>query len=250
MRVDVLLILFSLVGATGAESSGSPAQRHHLQEVQPRSQTLNYRANYSADFQHYSDVLCDGEAPVLVVHCFGRNMTILNTSDESIMCKEMEEPVIENGTSYECRNTCVDADCQGIYRYKDSFFDPIGGPFGSIFFMCEGDTWEQVDAVFIFRGGTTNGTCAASASSTASGRNYHVGRLGISCPIGSGPNREYVYDDTYADCISLGSFTLDLANNDDPNDILGCVSGMPCEGQQCSFPFLNFWLEAILGHFL
>jgi hypothetical protein len=142
MKVNVALILSTSFGAIGAKNSVSQSSMRRLQVVQPLPQTLNYRASYSADFQYFSDVLCDGPEPLLAVNCFGKNMTILNTSDPTINCTLLAAPLVENGTSYECKNSCVDTACLSVYRYKSEFFNPLDGSFGSVSFMCEGDTLD------------------------------------------------------------------------------------------------------------
>jgi hypothetical protein len=64
-------------------------------------------------------------------------------------------------------NTCVNFGCENVYRYYSNIFDPIYGPFGSIFFPCEGDSLDEINAYFDFGyGTTTNGTCIASPSAT------------------------------------------------------------------------------------
>jgi hypothetical protein len=246
--MDVLLLVYAMVAAIGTQNS---VAMRHLPELPALPQTLHYRANYSADFQYLSHPLCDGPVPVLYVTCSGRNLTILNTSDETILCHRLDEPLTENGTSYQCENTCEE--CQTVYRYTSTLFDPLAGPFGSIFFLCEGDTLDEIDASLVYSGGGTNGTCAAPGAESV--RNYHIGRLGISCPVGSmrrnifyDPNREYVYDDTYFDCVSKGSVTQDIAFA--VNDVFACVTGMRCEGPACSFPFWIFGLKRTFPNFM
>jgi hypothetical protein len=218
--------------------------------------TSNYRATYSADFQHFSEVLCDGAPPTLLVGCKGSGMTILNTSNARIVCEPSQQfrlfSNVTSSTAYECTVNCTesDADCLAFYRYKTpNPFLPLNGPFGSILFRCEGGTVDEVDAAFVYRGGTTDGFCGASTSETAMGRNYHIGRLGVSCPVGDGSSlREFVYDDTFVDCRNDGSFVIDL-NPIDAVDIFACVSGMKCGGDECSLPFLDFWIEADVPKF-
>jgi hypothetical protein len=219
----------------------------HMQQL-----TSNYRATYSADFQHYSDLLCDGGPPVLLLSCKGPSsgMIILNATNDSIVCRETTQfRLFSNVTStvYQCEPTCVDSDCLNVYRYKAETFFPLNGHFGSIVFMCEGNTVDEIDAAYVYLG--ADGYCDTSSSTTASGRNYHIGRLGVWCPAedGSG-NREFVYDDTFTECRSKNAFTLDLAQVDD-TDIVACVNGMKCEGKQCFFNFSDFWMEADVPKF-
>jgi hypothetical protein len=73
------IVSFSLVFVViAAQIWGYHAPMRLLQQ-QAVPQSLNYRANYSADFQYLSHALCDGPPPLLTVMCFGK-MTFLNTS--------------------------------------------------------------------------------------------------------------------------------------------------------------------------
>jgi hypothetical protein len=194
-----------------------------------------------------SHALCDGPPPLLTVTCSGK-MILLNTSDASIQCDKLQEPLIENGTSYECRNTCVGLDCENVYRHYRDVFDPIKGPFGSIYFLCEGDSLDEINAYLEYGyGTTTNGTCTASPSATEPVvlQNYHVGRLGVWCPDGS--RHDYIYDDTYIGCYSPDTFVQDIAYTQ-VDDIVVCASGLPCEGT-CSFVFSNFFIQSQVINF-
>jgi hypothetical protein len=219
-----LMALVMVEAATHSEQSNDPRQ---LQQ-----QTLNYRANYSADFQYRRSTNCDGDAPILQVSCSGQGMTTLNTSDTTINCEKLGVPLYANGTTYECRNTCNETTttaCSDIYLTEQ----PSVSLFGSIRFMCESDDVREVEASIAYLAGTNNGTCAASA--TESRRNYHIARLGISCPVGS--IRGYVYDDTYFECRGLGTFTFDYAITDQDPDVYVCVDGDFCGAEACNFAF-------------
>jgi hypothetical protein len=249
-----LWLVFIVLFFRNTTSSGTKIDHEVERHLQSTPQTT-YRANYSADFQHFHEVLCDGAPPVLLVGCKGPSsgMTV-STSDDRIVCEESDQfSLFQNATStaYECTINCTETDaaCQSIYSFETELFDPIRGPFGSIFFQCEGNTVDEIDAAFVYRG-TSNGTCNASTSDTISGRNYHIGRLGVLCPVGNGSSdHEYVFDDTFAECRSLDSFTIDL-DSIDSTDIFACVSGMKCGGQECFFPFLEFSVEASVPNFL
>jgi hypothetical protein len=104
---------------------------------------------------------------------------------------EINGAAVRDGTTYECRNTCEGTFCDSIYGL---------GKFGSIWFMCEGDGYRQVDAVYTFLGGK-DGSCGSSSSTRS--WNFHVGRLGVLCPIGI--DRDFVYDDTFGECRDLGA---------------------------------------------
>lgn len=146
---------------------------------------------------------------------------------------------MENGTSYECINTCTSEStppCTSVYVASDDVND---GPFGSIRFVCEGENFDQIDAVFTYMGGESNGTCVASANTQS--RNFHIGRLGVSCPADGGTN-DVIYDDVYFDCHSKGSFVADTSN-DAAVDIYTCAAGENCNGQQCEVVFSDFYLH-------
>jgi hypothetical protein len=218
-----LMTLVMVEAVTHSESNDS----RQLQQ-----QTLNYRANYSADFQYRRSITCDGDAPILQVSCSGQGMTVPNTSDATILCTKLE-PLYANRTTYECRNTCNETTttaCSDIYL-AEVFSRDI---FGSIRFMCESDDVREVEATLVYLGGINNGTCEASATTTS--LNYHVARLGISCPVGSGTSRGYVYDDTYFECRGLDTFTTDFATDQDP-DVYVCISGDTCGAEACNFAF-------------
>jgi hypothetical protein len=231
-----ILSLMTLVMVEAATHSES----NDLRQLQ--QQTLNYRANYSADFQYWRSTNCDGDAPILQVSCFGKGMTVPNTSDTTILCEKLDVPRVTNGTTYECRNTCNEtaAVCSDIYLTEEIYADI----FGSIRFLCESDDVREVEASLVYLGGINNGTCDASAFTTSP--NAHVARLGISCPVGS--SRGYVYNDTYFECRGLDTITLDYLT--DP-DIYVCISGVTCgASQSCNFAFNDLLVRAELPRFL
>ena len=100
--------------------------------------------------------------------------------------------MINNGTSYQCVNTC-DSTCTQVYEASGNIVD---GPFASIEFMCEGNDIGQVDALYTFVSGN-DGVC--TSGSTTVSRKYHVGRLGVLCSTDS--SRAYLYDDANVDCL-------------------------------------------------
>jgi hypothetical protein len=200
---------------------------------QLQQQTLNYRANYTADFQYIRTINCDGDAPILQVSCFGQGMTVPNTSDTTIVCTKLQEPQIFNGTTYECRNTCnatTAIACSSIYLTEEFYADV----YGSIRFMCESDDVREVEASLTYLGGINNGTCEASA--TDNSLNVHVARLGISCSVGF--SRGYVYDDSYFECRGIGSSSFDFARTDqDPR----CLCLFFGEGLWCRSLQFRLW---------
>lgn len=195
--------------------------------------TYLYRATYQADFQHLRDFVCTAAAPILQVSCYGTAMNITNVSDPSIQCTMMDEPNVINGTSFQCVNTCTTT-CAAVYEAFNSVSD---GPFASIEFMCDGDNIQQVAAQYTYVSGI-DGLCEFTSSGQS--RNYHVGRLGVSCPSGTTGGREYVYDDTYAECSFGGSVSpgiaFDIPGGNAP-DSYTCITGDSCDGAPCSVPF-------------
>ena len=209
------------------------------------NQTLNYRATYKADFQHLRDFQCVlSEPPVLELTCFGSVMTIVNISDPFILCSKLDDSNINNGTTYQCTTTCTD--CFNVY---ENFGAADDERFGSIEFMCEGNDYRQVDADYIFTSGN-DGQCDSRSDPVT--RNYHVARLGVSCPTTSS-NRKYVYDDTYVECTIGGSaspgFPLDLSLVGE-EDVYFCITGDNCLGMACTVPFDEIRIRATLPSFL
>jgi hypothetical protein len=229
----VFWLMTLIIVAVAARSDSN--DRRQLQQ-----QTLNYRANYTADFQYWRSVNCAGDAPILQVSCYGQGMTVPNTSDTTIVCTKLQEPSwrVPNGTTYECQNTCnrTTTECSSIYLaevYNTNLF-------GSIRFLCESDDVREVEASLVYLGGNRSGACEASVSDT--GNNLHMGRLGTSCPVGS--SREYVYDDTYFECRGLGSRTFDFARTDQDPDVYVCRSGEVCGTAACNFAFDDLIVRA------
>lgn len=229
-----------MVGGGDAMASKS----FNIRQLQT-NQTLNYRATYKADFQHLRDFQCMlTEPPLLELTCYGSVMIILNVSDPSISCSRLVDPNINNGTTYQCTTSCASA-CSTVYENSGDAGD---GPFGSIEFICEGDDYRQVDAEYLFTSGT-DGECVFRSEPQT--RNYHVARFGVSCPTLFG--REYVYDDTYFECLPRGSsspgFALDLSAVGDA-DVYFCLSGDNCLGEPCTVPYDELRIRATLPSFL
>jgi hypothetical protein len=213
-----------------------------FEQRQLQQEAFLYRANYSAEFQALRDTFCIADPPILQLSCFGKNMTILGTSNETIVCTEMAVPAFENGTSYECVNTCSGSECERIYLANDNR-PSSEGPFGSIQFMCRGNDVRQIAAFFNYLGGN-NGTCAATSGTLT--RNLHIARLGVSCPVGS--TRAYTYDDTYFECDSAAALPFDAV--DDPGDVYSCEAGRDCDGQACNVAFGDIYINAYVPQFI
>ena len=212
-------------------------QRVHQERRRGQQQTLNYRANYTADFQRIVHPSCTGDQPVLAIGCYGEKMEILNVSHPSIQCVEQKFDAEFEGPSYICTNSCTEDDaCASIYTVNDSVRNAFDGPHGSIQFFCEGNTTQGVNAIFLFSSAIKTGTCSADSTADIQS-NLRVVRLGLSCPSGddfSGVELSYVYDDTFFECAG-NSNSGDTASS--PNDAYACFSGKDCEGKGCNFTF-------------
>jgi hypothetical protein len=243
MRLGVLLLLIFVVDARSKEKYATADDQRHLQNEQ-----YLYRTRYRADFQHLTDAGCTGDPPVLLLTCSGPSLTILNTSDDSIVCSPLGQARIENGTTFQCVNTCTN--CSNVYRFASSDNETAQqGPFGSVTFHCEGNSIDDVGASFEVLGENTLGTCVAS-SNTSLGRNFHVARMGVSCPVLGSSTRQYVFDDTYFDCLSSNTFSVDLSpDQNSQQDIFACTTGMSCQGESCDFPFSNLLVTSSVAEF-
>lgn len=207
--------------------------------------SASFVANYSAGFLYLRDALCLGDPPLIHITCFGNNLTVLGTSDPSILCNELSTPDVENGVTHQCSSNCSGTACEEVYLTSGAVRD---GPFASIYFACEGDSVQDVGAYVTYLAGNS-GTCAASSSAFATTRNIHVARLGVSCPVGS--SREYVYDDTFFDCSSPRvpvEFINAAVSGED--DVYSCGLGLNCDGRQCNVPFYDLLVHADVQAFL
>jgi hypothetical protein len=185
-------------------------------------------------------------------------MTILGTSSESIQCSRIDSSGNEGFLSYECVTTCNGTACNDVYL-STQFEKLIDGPYGSIQFMCEGDDFRQVDAVFRYFGGN-NGSCSAiTTSSLQNGQSLHIAKLGISCPVESSngavsDSREYVYDDTYFECNFLGSSSASATAFDSvsgSSDIYTCLTGGTCNYTECTdIAFNDIVIDSVIPNFL
>ena len=209
------LILLSMFATGGTNPQG-------IRKLQT-AQTLNYRATYRADFQHLLDPFCNGSLPLIGVSCLGTNLTILNTSDSAIGCSIVDNPK-DAGSLYLCQTDCSGSECEGVYRASNAstFFD---GPFGSITFMCESDDYRNVSATYLYL--QENAACSGSTVGVQA-RNYHAGRLGVSCLVGS--SRKYVFDDSFFEC---SSFVPPINTQVGSDDAYTCISGNDCGGEEC-----------------
>jgi hypothetical protein len=111
------------------------------------------------------------------------------------------------------------------------------GPHGSIQFLCEGNTIQDVEALFFLGSQNPIGTCSADSTAIPQS-NLRVARLGVSCPNEedvTGTERSYVYDDTYFECRGLSPLSGDTASY--PNDAYACFNGRDCKGIGCNFTF-------------
>jgi hypothetical protein len=70
----------------------------------------------------------------------------------------------------------------------------------------------------------------------------------VSCPA-VGSSREYVYDDTYADCYFRSDTALAFDSSFDVTDVFACLDGFLCYGLECSRPFNDFQIDAQVSNF-
>ena len=224
-----------------ANDTPLPRLRPQQERQRQQQQTLNYRANYTADFQHLLHPSCDGDAPFLGITCYSQKMEISNVSHPSIDCTKSEKPIVEGGTTYVCTNTCTkDSTCSGVYMVNDGVENAFDSIHGSIRFMCEGNSTHDLNALYILAGRTNIGSCIADSTATIQ-NNIRVARLGVSCPIATDGNnindirRHYVFEDTYFECSGNGTLSADPASP--PNDVYTCFNGADCRGQGCNFIF-------------
>jgi hypothetical protein len=207
-----------------------PQRRRRQQQ-----QTLNYRATYTADFQHLIDPSCTADSAALIITCDGKKMEVLNVSHPSIECGERNVSSID-GTVNVCTNKCTeDGSCSSIYEANVGVQNAFEAPYGSIRFMCEGNVIQDVNARFIYFS-VNNETSCISDSNATERLNLRAARLGVSCPTSAGVERNFVFDDTYFECRSPNVSAADTALA--PNDEYACFNGQECKGgQACSFEF-------------
>lgn len=130
-------------------------------------QTAKYRANYEARFMHLLEGTCGGPFPLINVLCIG-TFELLGTSDSSILCEPLQENV-EGFNGYQCRMTCSDRPaCRNVWLNEDSL---ESGPFGEIYFACEGDELADVDATMQYLGSEGN---SCNSNILGDGRNFHI----------------------------------------------------------------------------
>jgi hypothetical protein len=228
---------------TATRDVQSSTQMSPWNERDLQGSNFTYRANYTAQFQYLRVPLCTGPAPVIQVSCHGPNIQLIGTSDPSIECDPAQDGV-DGWSTITCNNTCVDPACEGIYL-ATSVVDYTKGPYGKIFFQCEGDSVDNIEATLSFLD-SGNGACAASTGQLLN--NYHVARMGVSCPTESG-NRDYVFDDYFFECISSGTI-LAIPGEGNPGDVYVCVDGNYCDGAPCEIDFDEMIIEASAMNFL
>jgi hypothetical protein len=220
-----------------------PDKTCFTQDVTNSTTSFAYRANYTAQFQYFHDPYCfDSNPPVFQVWCFGPNIQLINTSDPSIACGPIFD---DNGwSSIKCKNDkCRLSDsCEQVYLNIGRNISD--GPFAEILFQCEGDELYMIDASVSFRG-SKNGGCAPITipGILADTRNFHVARMGVTCPAVSG-DQEYVFD-KFFDCNGIA-----IPSDGSVGDIYTCTSGQNCHGGECKFDFPDMFMNLDLEHYL
>ena len=141
----------------------------------------------------------------------------MSTSDPTIVCEPLSNEAVEGFNGYQCRTTCSDREaCSDIWLATNI----NDGPFGKIFFQCEGDNVVDVDAAVQYLGSEGN-TCGSNV--WGDGRSFHVVQLGVFCP----ETQEFNYGNS-------AFFECDI------NDINGayggytCLAGDNCNGVECT----------------
>jgi hypothetical protein len=140
----VSMILIDRSNAAAQQSYGIHERnlQQPQQQQQQQDQVYNYRVNYIAEFQQILDPICTANAPIFNVSCRSGQMQLLATSNETIVCNATSESDVTNGTTYRCINTCNGIDCNNVYLTMDDT-SSNEGPFGSVQFMCEGNSWKK-----------------------------------------------------------------------------------------------------------
>jgi len=177
-------------------------------------QTAKYRVNYQARFQWLLENSCGGPNPIINVLCLGK-IELLGTSHPTIVCEPLGEPTADGFNGYQCKMTCADrAACKNVWLSTNI----NNGPFGEIFFQCEGEEVIDVDGAMQFLGSEGN-TC--SSNILGDGRNVHVAQLGVFCA------EKYNYANS-------AFFECDI---NDANRAYGgytCLAGDNCGGVECT----------------
>lgn len=178
-------------------------------------QSAKYRANYQARFQWLLEGTCGGPNPLINVLCKG-TFELLDVSDSSIVCEPLDEPVAGfNG--YQCRMTCTDReDCSDVWLSTNV----ETGPYGEIFFQCEGDEPADVDGAVQYLGSEGN-TCSYNV--WGDGRSFHVAQLGVFCP----EEAEYNFQDYYVEC-GFNNLNKKIGGR------YTCMMGDNCGGFSCT----------------
>jgi hypothetical protein len=146
----------------------------------------------------------------------------------------------DNGWTYiECNNTCAsDATCRNVYLTDQSVDTGI---MARIDYSCAGNDLDEIDGAVEF---VDSGDGLCGAASGAQTRNFHVLRMGVSCPNATGNNqRGYVFDDYYMEC---SPFTASFPFGD---NLYTCISGDSCNGMACNVDFDFLTVDADVPSF-
>jgi hypothetical protein len=247
-RADSMLATDFDVAHLRKESTDTRAVQSIPQRALQNSKNFTYRANYTSQFQYLRDTSCDGPAPVIQVACHGPNIQLLNTSDPSIVCST---PFVdENGWStITCNNTCAsDTACEGVYLNIGGNIQDVDRPYGEIRFQCEGGDLDSIAAYLTFLD-SGKGVCNTNTQSLVT-RNFHVARMGVSCPTESG-NREYVFDDLFFECRLPALYNARAIPSDgNPGDVYTCTNGVNCMGAPCEVDFYEMVFQADVMKFM
>jgi hypothetical protein len=194
----------------------------------------NFRARYVALFGLILDASCTINAPQLEISCTGE-IVFEMTSDPSIQCVTSSSGVLN------CTNTCANSTtipCSSVY------LGPVSGavsdgPFGEIYFQCQGDTVDDVKASLNYQD-NGDGFCG-----NVDDRVYKTGRLAVSCDGGT----YYTFDDYFFEC-GYYSFSYVIGTDPlQPSEQYACIQGNWCDVGSCSIPFDDLYVSSTPNQF-
>jgi len=189
-----------------------------FQKFARKIQEAKFRVNYEARFQFLLESTCGGPYPRINVLCNG-TFELLGTSSNSIVCDvPLEEDLggsLFNG--YQCRMTCEDRPaCSQVWLSTSV----ESGPYGTIYFQCEGDDLVDVDAAMQY---LESEGISCNYNFLGDGRLFHLAQLGVYCPaIGT-----FSYDDYFFECDS-NDFNAFFTQK------YTCLAGSNCGGSPCT----------------
>jgi hypothetical protein len=194
----------------------------------------NFRASYVAMFGLLLDASCTiNSQQQLEIRCDGE-IVFEMTSDPSIQCMTSSSNLLT------CINTCADSTtpCSNVFLAPANGL-VSNGPFGEIYFQCQGDTVDDVKALLNYQD-NGDGFCE-----NVDDRVVKTGRLGVSCDGGT----YYFVDDYFFECGST-SFSYALETDPlQPSEQYACIQGNKCNISSCSIPFDDLYVSSTPNQF-